>query len=271
LCFRPEARTLEIVGNAGKGAASRCACRETIRLAPLLEVLMSSLFRMACLAVIVGLAPARAEDPPAPVSRPGMLVLFDGKSLDGWRKTDFYRPGSLSVEDGMIVMAKSKAMAGMTGISSTRDDLPTMNYELAYEGMRLDGGDFFAAATFPVGKDRLTFVPGGWGGNVTGLSSLDGNDAAQNETSTFVKFENNRWYRFRIQVTPRKIRCWVDDRPIVNAFIENRHLGTRAEMHDCKPLGFAAWETAGALRAITVRPLQPAEIAANEKDADDQQ
>ena len=51
-----------------------------------------------------------------------------------------------------------------SGITSTRKDLPTTNYELSFEAQRLDGFDFFAAATFPVGKSHATFVNGGWGG-----------------------------------------------------------------------------------------------------------
>ena len=31
---------------------------------------------------------------------PEALVLFDGKTLDGWKKTDFSRPGEVKVEDG---------------------------------------------------------------------------------------------------------------------------------------------------------------------------
>ena len=111
-----------------------------------------------------------AKDQPAR-GPPRKLVLFDGKSLDGWKKTDFSRAGEVKVEDGTIVM---EAGEPMTGITSTRKDLPTTDYELSYEAMRLDGDDFFAAATFPVGKSYITLVNGGWGGNVTGLSSLNG-------------------------------------------------------------------------------------------------
>ena len=143
-----------------------------------------------------------ADDPP------GKLVLFDGKSLDGWKKTDFVNSGEVKVEDGAIVMSVG---GEMTGITSTRKDLLKLDYELSYEARRLSGEDFFAAATFPVGESFLTLVNGGWGGHITGLSSLDGMDASQNETGRSVKFENKTWYRFRVHVTGKKIRCWVDD------------------------------------------------------------
>jgi len=104
-------------------------------------------------------------------STSGAKVLFDGKNLEGWKKCDFYKAGEVKVEDGMIIMSKGVSMSGVT---STRQDLPTTNYELSYEAMRLAGRDFFAAATFPVGKSYITLVNGGWGGGVTGLSNLDG-------------------------------------------------------------------------------------------------
>src|SRR4051812_48445808 len=51
------------------------------------------------LAAACGLAALAAADAPRP------NVLFDGKSLEGWKKTDFYKPGDVKVEGGTIVMA----------------------------------------------------------------------------------------------------------------------------------------------------------------------
>ena len=189
---------------------------------------------------------------------PGTLVLFDGKSLDGWKKTDFFAAPDVKVEDGAIVLPVGRSMSGIT---STRQDLPRTNYELSYEAMRISGVDFFAAATFPVGKSYVTLVNGGWGGNVTGLSSLNGADASENETSRFVKYQNKTWYRFRVRVTDEAIRCWIDDKEVVKVDYRDREVGTRIETRANQPLGFAAWETAGAIRKIEVRTLTPAEIA----------
>ena len=131
--------------------------------------------------------------------------------------------------------------------------------------MRESGEDFFAAATFPVGKSYITLVNGGWGGNVTGLSSLNGMDASENETTRTIKYENKTWYRFRVRVTGEVIRCWVDDKEIVAVNHQERHVGTRVETRPSEPLGFATWKTGGALRKIEVRPLTPDEIAATNK------
>lgn len=186
-------------------------------------------------------------------------VLFDGKGLDGWKKADFYKPGEVEVEDGAIVLKASSISGGMTGVTTTRDDLPRMNYELSFEAQRVEGRDFFAAATFPVGEAYLTLINGGWGGTVTGLSSLEGIDASENETGQFFEYENRKWYQFRIQVSEEAVRCWINDEKIIDLDHQDRHLGTRLEVRDNEPLGFSTWETTGALRKIEIRPLKPEE------------
>ena len=157
-------------------------------------------------------AAASLDDKATPGDSGETKTLFDGKSLDGWKKCDFYKAGDVKVEAGMIIMSKGMSMSGIT---STRRDLPTLNYELRYEAMRLAGRDFFAAATFPVGKSYITLVNGGWGGGVTGLSSLDGMDASENETTKSFRYENKTWYRFRVRVTEKMIRCLIDDKEII--------------------------------------------------------
>ncbi len=153
----------------------------------------------------------------------------------------------------------------MTGITTTRKDLPRTDYELTYEAMRTSGTDFFAAATFPVGESCITLVNGGWGGFVTGLSSLNGMDASENETTRTIKYENEKWYRFRVRVTADVIRCWVDDKEVVAVEHKEKHVRTRVEVRSNEPLGFANWKSGGALRKIEVRPLSPAEVAATNK------
>ncbi|MFO0910710.1 MAG: DUF1080 domain-containing protein [Isosphaeraceae bacterium] len=222
------------------------------------------MFGRLVLLAIATISPARAR-PDGPTT-PKPLVLFDGKTLDGWKRTGFLDAGVVKVDDGAIVMAPG---GSMTGITSTRNDLFTTNYELTYEARRLEGRDFFAAATFPVGKSFLTFVNGGWGGTVTGLSSLDGADASENETQTAVDYKTGIWHRFKIHVSGKAIRCWVDDKLVVGVGIEGRHLATRVESRRSEPLGFATWETGGAVRKILMRPLSAAEVAANDREADD--
>jgi hypothetical protein len=221
-------------------------------------LLNASLPRRCAVAIVAAcvLAVSSGADPA------GTRVLFDGKSLDGWKKTDFANAGEVRVEDGTLIL---KAGQSMTGITTTRKDLPRVNYELSYEAKRLTGNDFFAAATFPINESYLTFVNGGWGGSVTGLSSLDGSDASENDSSRFFKYEDKTWYRFRVRVTGTMIRCAIDGKEVVAINHEGRKLSTRLETRSNQPLGFATWDTGGAIRKIEVRMLTPAEIAATNK------
>lgn len=209
---------------------------------------------------------AQSADPPAekakPEAKPQKLTLFDGKSLEGWKKTDFFSAGDVKVENGMIVLGIGSSMSGVT---CTRKDLPTLDYELAYEAQRLIGFDFFAAATFPVGKTHATLVNGGWGGSVTGISSIDGSDASENETGKFYDFKNKTWYKFRVRVTAERIVVQINDKQVTALTHKERRLSTRIEVDASKPLGFATWETSGAIRNIEVRPLTPDEIKATNK------
>src|SRR5437867_12578609 len=118
------------------------------------------------------------------------VSLFDGKTLTGWAITDFAGHGATRADDGKIIL-ESGVMTGVTW----SNDIPRMNFEVELEAMRVDGSDFFCGLTFPVGKDPCSLIVGGWGGGVVGISSLDGEDAANNETTKYLSFENGRWYK----------------------------------------------------------------------------
>ena len=215
---------------------------------------------LACvLAVAATLGAFPSEEPPG---KPEPVLLFDGSTLDGWKKTPFYGAEGYEVRivDGAIVLPVGK---GMSGVTSTRPDLPKADYELSYEAKRTEGEDFFAAATFPVGDGFLTLVNGGWGGNVTGLSCIDGADASENQTTTGYRYKNDAWYRFRVRVTADAVRCWIDDKEVVKVDVRDRELKTRIQVRASEPLGFATWESAGAVRKVALRRLTPAEIADN--------
>jgi len=143
----------------------------------------------------------------------------------------------------------------MTGIAWKGEPPARMNYEIEVEAMRVAGSDFFCGLTFPVGKDSCSLICGGWGGGVTGLSSLDGSDASQNETSQSINYDKGRWYRIRVRVTENKIEAWLDDKQIVNAETASRRIGIRGEMELSKPIGIATWRTTGAIRSIRLRQL----------------
>ena len=185
--------------------------------------------------------------------KPVWKSLFDGKTLDGWKKTNFGGEGLVAVEDGAIVMP---AGSDMTGITYAGKDFPKMNYEVALEGKRLKGGDFFCTTTFPVGDDFCSLVVGGWGGQVIGLSNLNNLDASENESTTNQEFKQNQWYKVRIRVTKDRIQAWIDDKQMIDADVKDKKISIRAECDLCKPFGVATWNTSGAVRDIRVRELK---------------
>ena len=86
----------------------------------------------------------------------GWKDLFDKKSLDGWKVSDFSGPGKVQVKDEAIVMEQGKQM---TGITYGRNDFPKMDYEVTLEGKKIAGDDFFCTTTFPVyGGITLNYV-----------------------------------------------------------------------------------------------------------------
>jgi hypothetical protein len=180
--------------------------------------------------------------------------LFDGRSLDGWAELDYAGHGTVRVKDGGVLEIGMGDQ--LTGLRSTNEPV-RMNYEITLEGRRTLGSDFFCGLTFPVLTNSCTLILGGWGGGLIGLSSLDGLDASENETTGFAQFEENRWYRIRLRVTPGRIEAWLDDRKFVNVETEGRRLGMRpGEIEISVPLGLATWQTRGELRDIRLRKLE---------------
>src|SRR5439155_21834747 len=131
--------------------------------------------------------------------------LFDGKTLEGWKVTDFAEHGEVDVENGRLILHSGMML---TGVSWT-NTLPKIDYEVSLEAMKLDGGDFFCGLTFPVQDSFCTFIVGGWGGGVVGLSSIDGMDASENETTKYMKFDSGRWHRLRLRVVREQIEAWI--------------------------------------------------------------
>jgi hypothetical protein len=196
-------------------------------------------------------AMAAACWPRGAVAQAEWTPLFDGATLGKWEQTSFGGEGPVRVRDGAIVLEMGDPL---TGVTWTGDALPR-SFEIALEATRLAGSDFFCALTFPVGVSHCSLILGGWGGTTVGLSSIDGLDASENETTREVRFEANQWYRVRVAVTATQIRAWLDDQPIVDVVITGRRIGIRPEVDASRPLGIAAYRTRAGLRALRMRAL----------------
>jgi hypothetical protein len=184
--------------------------------------------------------------------KPDWVELFDGKGLGNWQSTQFGGEGEITIEGGAIIIPVGDDMSGITW----KGDPPArMDYEIEVEARRITGFDFFCGLTFPVGKTYCSLICGGWGGEVTGLSTVDGQDAARNETKKNISYELGQWYRIRVRVTQNRIAAWLDDEPIVELKTTDRKIGIRGEVDPSKPLGIATWRTTGAVRSIRFRKL----------------
>jgi hypothetical protein len=185
---------------------------------------------------------APATDKPAePVGTP----LFDGATLKNWKSTEFGHEGAVEVKDGLLVICKGEPL---TGVTWDGDKLPKVDYELRLEAKRVEGSDFFCGLTFPVREQFCTLILGGWGGSLTGLSSINYQDASENETSDFHDFEADKWYKVGIRVTQKKIEALLDDEMLAEVEYADKKIGIRFEMEPCKPLGLATYRTTGAVR-----------------------
>ena len=199
------------------------------------------------LAIFVSVLAAQGADKPVPAKD-----LFNGKTLEGWKVTDFGGEGKVAVRDGTIIMERGNQMTGITWSGKP----PRSNYELTLEGKRIEGSDFFCTTTFPVGDKYCSFVTGGWGGSMIGLSTIDHMDASENQTSASREFKNNTWYQFRIRVTEEKIEVWIDKDQVVDQDRKDHTFGVRIECDASRPLGISTYESVGAVRNIRLKELK---------------
>jgi hypothetical protein len=152
--------------------------------------------------------------------------LFNGKTLDGWEVTNFGPQGPVYVSGGQIVLGMGDGCTGVTW----KGKFPETGYEVNLDAKRVAGNDFFCGITFPVGERFCSLIVGGWGGATVGLSSIDGKDASENETTLIRNFETDRWYHIRLVVTDEYIKSWIDTSKVVDFRIGSKKLSIRPEV-----------------------------------------
>jgi type 1 glutamine amidotransferase len=182
--------------------------------------------------------------------------LFNGTNLTGWQPIDFGGAGEVKVENGQIILGTGVALTGLR----RAEGFLRSNYEVSLQAMKIQGNDFFCALTFPVKDSHATFIAGGWGGSLIGLSSIDGMDASENEFTQYLRFEDKKWYRILLRVTDRKIQAWIDDEKMIDANITERRVSMRpGEIEASVPFGLSTYQTTAAIKDIKTRAI-PARI-----------
>lgn len=183
--------------------------------------------------------------------------LFDGRSLAGWRVVESGGSGPVAVDGGRLLLGQGEPMTAVALAEPAASAFPRDGYEIEVVAARLLGNDFFAALTFPIGTGELTLVLGGWGGSLCGLSCLDREDAAHNETKSFRGFERGRDYVVVVNVRRGRVRATVDGESVADVDVTSRRCSLRIEVEPCRPLGLASYQTKGAIRSVRWRPLAP--------------
>jgi len=194
--------------------------------------------------------------------------IWDGKTMKGWIKAPFGGSGDVEIEDGVLTLHQGL----LTGVNCT-NPIPKVDYEVEVEARRVSGNDFFCGLTFPVKDSFATLIVGGWGGSVVGISSLDDNDAAHNETTLHKRFDAGKWYRIRLQVSVETLSVWIDDVRVIQASIKGRKVALRpGDIEVSKPFGIAAYSTMAEIRSVRLRDLSkpsgtgsPSETSATSK------
>lgn len=219
------------------------------------------LLLLACTAIgLTRLTSAISQEKPAAAKSAGTAEdeakwtpLFNGKDLTNWKKSGFGGEGDVEVVDEALVLFTGGGR--ITGITFTKD-FPKTNFEIHLEARRAKGSDFFCGLTFPVDESHASLICGGWGGTVTGISNIDGNDASENNSSKYLKYENGKWYDIRLRVTPEKIEAWIDGKQEIDVDREDRRFSTRIEVDRSKPLGISAFESQSEIRKIEWRAIK---------------
>ncbi len=211
---------------------------------------MRSILLMA--AVVLAAGCAACPDAGSGEASTEPRVLLDAASPAGWRVPDegaFRNHGEVRFAGGVVRLAPGRPLTGL----AWAEEFPDSGYEVEAQVRRTAGSDFFCGMTFPVGPAHCTWIVGGWGGAVVGLSNVDGRSAAENGTTRRMTFETGRWYGLRLRVTDEAIACFIDGEQVIAQPRAGHTFGIWPQQEPCRPFGIAAYLTGSAVRSVTLR------------------
>ena len=170
-----------------------------------------------------------------------------------WKPSHFGGDGTIQMKDNVLSLGFGDPLTGVRW----EGDFPKQNYEISLEARRTGGFDFFCGLTLPIGEQRFSLILGGWGGSLVGLSSIDGDDASNNETMLIRSFKKDQWYKVRVRVTAAdKVTVWIDEDEVIDVDRNGRVFDIRSELEESKPMGIAAYQCESQIRNVRLRPMQ---------------
>jgi len=103
-------------------------------------------------------------------------------------------------------------------------------------------------------------IIGGWGGGLCGISSFNYMDAAENQWTRGVAFENNKWHTLRVRVMPNVMQIFLDEKKTYHARVEYEKssqfsLRSGSDIDKTKPLGLASFQTHAHWRNFTLTKI----------------
>lgn len=173
-----------------------------------LSHLPSFTFAWLLLGVVCSALPARAAD--GPTDEAGFVSLFDGQSLEGWKKSE-ENPDSLRVEDGMIVIDGPRAHLFYVG-----ELAPFKNFHFITEVKTTPGSN--SGLYF-----HTRYQPSGWPkfGHECQVNVTHGDPKRTSSLYNIVNIakppvKDNEWYRQEIIVEGQRIRLILNGETMVD-------------------------------------------------------
>lgn len=162
------------------------------------------------------------------------------QSITSWKEADYAGRGQVTFNNDELEILMGEQLSGVTW----KEKLPSrIDYQIEFQAMKVDGSDFFCGLTFPYKDAACSLILGGWGGGVVGISSINGQDASANETTDYMRFEDDRWYDIKVRATQDKIVAFLDNKKIVDLSTKDRKIDIRFGVEEFLPLGIATYQT----------------------------